>query len=152
DPHHLVRRHHGLTGARPMPFESLPQTSQVEIDQRCDEFEAAWRAGRNPRIEEFLGTETGPVRTELFREVLKLEIGMRRDAGERPTPNDYLERFPADAEVLDAEFSTASVEPREGSKCPPGPVDLEAPGPEWIGRYRVYPNGLLGGGNFRVYR
>ncbi|MEJ7636920.1 MAG: hypothetical protein WKF75_02755 [Singulisphaera sp.] len=47
-----------------MSFESLPSTVRNELVDACDDFERAWRGGRRPRIEEYLGTRTDPERTE----------------------------------------------------------------------------------------
>ena len=64
------------------------------IDEACDRFEAEWRAGRRPRIEDVLaatGPEAGP---GLLRELLALEVELRARAGERPAREDYAARFP----------------------------------------------------------
>ena len=56
-------------GARPMPSESLPLTVLQEIYRVCQSFESAWRAGQQPRLEDFLDATTILERTELFREL-----------------------------------------------------------------------------------
>jgi tRNA A-37 threonylcarbamoyl transferase component Bud32 len=73
--------------------EKLAQARQV--DEVCRRFEAAWKAGRRPRIEEFLEEVPAPRRPALVRELVGLEIDYRRLAGEEPRPEDYRERFPA---------------------------------------------------------
>src|SRR5437016_784705 len=65
-----------------------------QIDQICDRFEAAWRTGRRPRVEDFLDEATGPERTALLCELLAVEVYHRRTAGETPQPEDFLARFP----------------------------------------------------------
>jgi hypothetical protein len=64
------------------------------IDQACDRFEAAWKAGERPRIEDSLGAETGAERGTLLRELLILELFWRNRSGERRHPREYVERFP----------------------------------------------------------
>jgi RNA polymerase sigma factor (sigma-70 family) len=60
----------------------------------CDRFEAAWRRSERPRIEAYLTEVTEPVRPVLLRELLVLELELRRDAGEQPAPQEYRSRFP----------------------------------------------------------
>src|SRR5437868_6852601 len=62
------------------------------IDAVCDRFEADWRAGRAPRIEDYLGDLAGAGRWALLRELLMLEVELRRRRGETPDPGDYLAR------------------------------------------------------------
>ena len=48
-----------------------PSPSQFsEVDAACDRFEAGWRAGGRPRIEEFLDAVPEPARPALLRELL----------------------------------------------------------------------------------
>jgi WD40 repeat protein len=56
----------------------------------CDRFEAAWRAGRRPRVEDF----TCPENWALLTELILIDLDYRRLAGEAPTPDEYLVRFP----------------------------------------------------------
>ncbi|MFO0949711.1 MAG: serine/threonine-protein kinase [Isosphaeraceae bacterium] len=70
------------------------------IDRACDAFEAEWRAGSSPRIEEFLAAAPARAREGLFRELLLLELDLVRRAGGTPDPEDYLRRFPDEAEAV----------------------------------------------------
>ena len=48
----------------------LPSLSPAEarqIDQACDRFEAAWKAGQRPHPEEYLGTAGEPERSATLR-------------------------------------------------------------------------------------
>jgi serine/threonine protein kinase/formylglycine-generating enzyme required for sulfatase activity len=83
-----------------MSFESLPSTVRYELDDVCDAFEEAWRAGRRPRIEEYLGGWKEPERCVLLEMLLGVEVELRRNAGDRPEPREYLERFAAYAELI----------------------------------------------------
>jgi WD40 repeat protein/serine/threonine protein kinase len=74
-------------------------------DEVCDRFEAEWRSGRTPRIEEYLGPVAPPERPALLRELLALELELRRGRGERPMPAEYRQRFPKDAELVAAAFA-----------------------------------------------
>src|SRR5262249_16748472 len=64
-------------------------------DEVCLRFEAAWREGGQPRIEDFLAAAPEPERPGLLRELVGLEIDYRRLRGENPRPEDYRDRFPA---------------------------------------------------------
>ena len=95
------------------------------IDEACDRFEAEWRAGRRPRIEDVLavtGPEAGP---GLLRELLALEVELRGRAGERPARDDYVARFPGAAEAIDAAFQAARTGP-VGPGEPRSVADTEA--------------------------
>ncbi|HEX8203137.1 MAG TPA: hypothetical protein VF590_21860, partial [Isosphaeraceae bacterium] len=84
------------------------------VDRACDGFEAAWKAGRRPRIEDHLGDATGPDRVALLRELVPLDVSYRRRHGERPSPREYRAWFPHQADVIDGAF--ASLSPAPG--CP----------------------------------
>ncbi len=90
-----------------------------EVDRVCDEFEAAWKKGEHPRLEDSLRDADAPAR-QLLRELLRVELAYRRGAGERPTPAEYAARFPDEAAVIDEVF-------REGAEtvAPPSPGTWE---------------------------
>ena len=70
-----------------------PRLSPAEarrIDQTCDRFEAAWKAGRRPRLEEYLDASGEPVRSALLRQLLLADWDCRRRAGDEPHARDYL--------------------------------------------------------------
>src|SRR5438876_8113964 len=108
----------------------LPTLSPSEarhVDQACDRFEAAWRAGRRPRPEEYLDTAAGPVRSALLRQLLLLDWDYRRRAGDEPRAEDYRARFPGDAtlvndigrEMADSSVSTGMWSGASGSQPTP---------------------------------
>jgi WD40 repeat protein/tRNA A-37 threonylcarbamoyl transferase component Bud32 len=73
----------------------LPAAWGPRVDQVCDRFEAAWRTGWRPRIEDNLGeAQTDAERAILLHELILLEVECRRRAGEIPQPGDYQPRFP----------------------------------------------------------
>jgi serine/threonine-protein kinase len=79
--------------AGPAPDASPPSLT-ARVDGVCNQFEAAWKDGRRPRIEDFLGRWDGPERSALLRELLALDAYYRRAAGEACRPEDYQTRFP----------------------------------------------------------
>jgi hypothetical protein len=85
-----------------MPEGSLPLSVELRIDAVCQAFEEAWQAageaGTRPRIEDYLGATTQPERGALLCELLKIELHYRR--GERPTPDEYRQRFPQHGNLI----------------------------------------------------
>lgn len=79
-----------------------------QIDELADRFEAAWKEGRRPRIEDFLADVAPPARGELFRELLRLEVELRKRSGESPAVDEYLGRFPEYRVDVNAAFSSAA--------------------------------------------
>ncbi len=103
---------------------SLPEAERV--DDACDRFENAWRAGDWPCIEGYLDAVAEPARTVLFDELLELEIELRLEKGESPTAREYRLRFPDHAETIDALFSQ---ERRIGSLRSTNSLKADEPGP-----------------------
>jgi serine/threonine-protein kinase len=78
------------------------------VDQVCDRFEVAWRNGRRPLLEEYLDVFHELERPVLFRELLVVELQLRRGTGERPDPAEYLSRFTPFAKEIDRAFTLAA--------------------------------------------
>jgi hypothetical protein len=98
-----------------------PSLSAPEyVDSVCDRFEAAWRAGRRPRIEDYLAEAPGPARGMLLQELLALEIDLRFVERENPSPEEYQRRFPGRVDVIKVVFAQAS---RDDSGRPPDSVE-----------------------------
>jgi serine/threonine protein kinase len=76
----------------------------------ADRFESAWRRGLRPRIESFLDDAPQAHRAELLHNLLRLEVLIRREAGESPRTDEYAERFPRDRELIDAALASRSDE------------------------------------------
>ena len=53
--------------------DMLSTAALRRVDDICMRFEDLWRAGQQPRLEEFLSGTHGPERKELLRELLRLE-------------------------------------------------------------------------------
>lgn len=95
------------------------------IHQICERFEADWRSGgeARPRPEDCLAELEGPS-PRLVEELLALEIELRREAGERPVPFEYLQRFPERRAIIAGLFGGASPsesDPDETTAWPPVP-------------------------------
>jgi WD40 repeat protein/tRNA A-37 threonylcarbamoyl transferase component Bud32 len=70
-----------------------PESTIDQIDHICDRFEAAWKAGPRPRMEDYLDGVSEPTRKSLFQELLAVELEYRRATGEQPASADYRRRF-----------------------------------------------------------
>jgi serine/threonine-protein kinase len=73
----------------------------IRISEICDRFEWDWRKGAAPRIEIALSDAPPEDRPQLLEDLLRIELELRRAAGVRPCVGEYLERFPAEAELID---------------------------------------------------
>lgn len=64
------------------------------IDRICDEFENAWRQGKEPGIDDYLGAATEPLRSRLFQELLLSDLELRYRGGNTVDTGRYLSQFP----------------------------------------------------------
>ena len=84
----------------PKSDASLLPSLITRVEEGCDRFEAAWKAGLRPRIEDYLGETADPERSALWHELLVLELVYRRLQGERPRLEEYWTRFPGHVELI----------------------------------------------------
>lgn len=101
-----------------------------------DHFEAALRAGRKPRIEEFLPADPGE-RCRLLLELVQTELAYRVEAGERRLIGGYLQRFPELARDADAVVLLIAAEYRVLRRLEPA-----APLEEYLTRYPRFADRL----------
>jgi hypothetical protein len=78
---------------------------QGRLIAAVERFEADWRAGRRPRIEDALAGADPPRRSRWLRELIRLELELRARAGELPRPGDYLRRFADRTSEIAAAFA-----------------------------------------------
>jgi serine/threonine-protein kinase len=96
-----------MNGELPIGPEHRPDHPALRLDAACDRFEATWRQGRRPRIEDALDELPEPERLELLRALLELERELRRGAGEHPAPDESLGRFPQHTQLIAEVFTTS---------------------------------------------
>ena len=78
----------------------IPTCDWSWIDSAAERFERAWKAGPRPRIEDYVTELEEPRRSRLLDELLRVEIELRRQAGEQPSLVEYEARFPANATIV----------------------------------------------------
>ena len=75
-----------MTSDHPPKAGPLTASLTGQIDVICDRLEEAWRDGKQPRFEDFLGSETlekGPARLrELLVEMVKVDLEWRIEGAE----------------------------------------------------------------------
>src|SRR3954468_14754988 len=72
----------------------------ADVDAICDVFEAAWYAGQEPRIEDFLPRVDLPQQDVLLRELLVADWDLRRRHGQDPELETYSARFPNSGQAI----------------------------------------------------
>ena len=150
----------------PAKQASAGLTQLKQIDQISDEFEADWKAGRRPQIEEYLPRVAESARGELLGYLVSLDLDYRRRQGETPDTEEYTRRFPDHAAAVQQAYAhmqsmredstdpnrngqLAETESRGVGSSNHGDDQLDDP--RQIGRYKIQE--CLGQGAFgRVYR
>jgi eukaryotic-like serine/threonine-protein kinase len=140
-------------------FGTLPVSVVRLVDRICDEFEAALRAGKTPRIEEYLGNQPEPARSALLRALLAAELEARSNRGEHPVVEDYVRRFPADALLVrsvaatTAPTATVGHSPAHEDLVPDGSItrgisgslsEVARRGTRWIWAWPLVAAAILG--------
>src|SRR5438105_4569683 len=65
----------------------------AEQERIVDAFEAVWRAGQQPRLEDFL-PEHPDLRSVVLLELVRADLEIRTKRGEPASVHDYLARYP----------------------------------------------------------
>jgi serine/threonine-protein kinase len=110
-------------------LERLPDEAVLRFEKVCTRFEAAWKTGSRPSVEDFLDGAEGVERLARLRELLYLDVHYRRQSGEGPSPQEYESRFP-DATAIVAEVFAREESPRPDTVDDAGHTGPHAPAPE----------------------
>ncbi len=142
------------------PDPTLSLTGEKLVDQLCDTFEREWKRGERPRIEDRISGIHGSAQEHLLRELVAVEVEMRRALGENPEPSEYESRFPGHAATIERAFVSAVAQRNapESTVAAAGDTSERATGagagsgssdwPSHIGRYEILR--ILGKGGFAV--
>src|SRR5271166_5800785 len=110
-----------MSGTGPADDDRGSLAELEHVVERCDRYEAAWREGRRPRIEDYLAEALEPERAALLlRELLALELELRSNGGERPEPQEYRERFPGHVELINRILNEAGPSTPHDQQAPTG--------------------------------
>ncbi|WP_161602602.1 serine/threonine-protein kinase [Tautonia marina] len=99
-------------GDEPEAFRTATAHSVFNrVEALCQAFTEEWEAGKPPSIEPYLVQVDEETGTTLLTNLLDLELRRRRGLGERPTIDEYIERFPRHASLIRRVFleSTSSA-------------------------------------------
>ena len=124
------------------------------IDSICADFRRQSKAGRRPKIEDFLPRVREDARANLFKNLLLVEVRFRQNAGERPSTKDYLSRFPHFRRMIgDAFLESTSISMEEMHSTPAEDSaavteTFEIPAANRLGDYELLRE--LGRGGFGV--
>jgi serine/threonine protein kinase/formylglycine-generating enzyme required for sulfatase activity len=129
--------------------EEVPAIGQYKtIDRLADAFEKAFRAGQPLEIDRLVA-DYPDLQPHLLRELITLEIELRRSGGEQVNLDEYRHRFPHEATVVDVfamAISHFNADLKHGERV--NDMMDEYSVPERIGRYVIQK--LLGQGGFGV--
>src|SRR5262245_23378238 len=143
----------------PTGNQLVSPTLVQRVDEVCDRFEAAWKAGQQPHLEDYLGDTPEPGRWVLLAELGVVVLQYRRLDGQTPALPEFQRRFPDHAERIGALFRAEATlaAPPPGGVAAPHPRFSHSTGPDLtpggtpsdpirLGRYRI--TGTIGSGGF----
>lgn len=71
-----------------------PKEIREQLDPICDAFEARWLQGERPSINDLVQASPPQIQSQLFSELLGIELELRGRNGERLVPEEYEASFP----------------------------------------------------------
>src|SRR5262245_28138569 len=98
-----------MTSSTPQSQADLSLTTLKRLDEVCAAYESAWKAGQQPRLEDYVTAVDEPERTTRLRELLKLEVDLRTAAGQKVEAAEYYPRFPEHTELIGAILAPAGA-------------------------------------------
>lgn len=106
----------------------LSVDAYARIDELCDRFESAWRAGNRPDPVAFVAEIEERARRQLLVALLALDLEFQVESGKRPDPAVYRAQFPDYLDVIDEVFTRVNVGPGEKPITTlPGSANAAAP-------------------------
>ena len=116
-------------------WQGLSADERDRLDRACDEFERRFERGDDERFEIDLDSLTDAAREIFVREIVTIDVELRRQRGEDPKAEDYAERLPGFAASITKAVSPPSPSPEEMDGVPhvPGYQLLEKIGEGGMG-------------------
>ena len=128
---------------------SVPEPEILtRLNELNDRFEDELRAGKSPRIEEWLNEVPDESRQALLEQLLRLELEVKRAKNPHFDTADYLQRFAAYPSVVELVLLETHVDPTTGVDASGWQSDSAPATPHRIGPYRLIE--LLGEGGMGV--
>lgn len=91
------------------PQINLPKSKTAPTLQRlditCDEFEAEWLDGTRPDLESYIESARVDDRKQLLVELVRMDLEYRRETGELPRADEYVNRFSGYEQEIRSAFS-----------------------------------------------
>jgi tetratricopeptide (TPR) repeat protein len=100
-------------------FDRLPLAIRHSLDRICTAFESEWQSGQPPSIETHLERLSGPGRSVLLGELLRLDLDYRKRLGETPDLAGYLLRFGELSQVVCTVFGANPPSLADEETTPP---------------------------------
>jgi serine/threonine protein kinase len=104
------------------------------IDLLCRDYEEHWQAGHQPDIRNFLQKVDADLHQDLLPELVAAEWELRTLAGQRPTPDEYISRYPQLANLL-LELEATDFQTQESTSLS-ATITWPQPGEEFCG-YKI---------------
>lgn len=127
-----------------------PDSSAKALELR-GQFAAAWKSGARPDIQDFLQDVDTAARPDVLAELISVDMAQRREHGEEPQKQDYLELFPDDHPTVSAAFSEfldTVADVREQSAAESAEPDVSFGEGQKLGKYEI--RSVLGRGGMGV--
>src|SRR5437899_2508113 len=103
-----------MSKSHPTDEPSQTPSQARRLDTVCNRFEDDWRAGKRPRIEDYLVDVSEAERSALLRELIALDIAYRRKSGEALAPDAYDHLGPTSINTGDGGGTTRDAAPSDG--------------------------------------
>jgi len=97
--------------------DSLSLEAMERIDRICTRFEQAWQAGERPELEPCLEEMAQAERNTLLRELLRLDLWYRRQAGEHLNTAEYRRRFQGYESAISAAFQREETSAADSARA-----------------------------------
>ncbi|MEQ8667701.1 MAG: hypothetical protein RIC12_00925 [Pirellulales bacterium] len=119
-----------------------------QIERLAEQFAREFKAGNQPKIEDFLQQHT-ELSSGLLAELLAVEVELRRAAGGKPDVKEYRRRFPENGDVVTWVFDKSGSAASTIDHGVDTSLEDEDPTPDALGRYEV--RHVLGRGGFLAF-